>query len=257
MFPISKDKLSIREITDYWSREMQPPASPNELLACFERAWWLGEILGDLRLPSRLELLKSLFKLMRNRDTPELLFVTSDTILPANTVERGDGSLDVDLRPRVLVPSNDPDTWTEASCNGAFQAMAEIPSLEHYAEYSFGFTARKLTVDEFFKWIARRGFDLPKFWKRPDDEATSLQLKLASERMIEDEVRRVYDTVDKEGKKPPNIKEVAKPALARLQEVGYTASARQIEKIAERPEFKRRRRPPGKTISSDKRGSRK
>jgi len=71
--------------------------------------------------------------------------------------------------------------------------------------------------------------------------------------MIEGEVRRVYDVADKEGKKPPNIREVAKPVQDLLRGNGYKASARQIQEIAERPEFAKRRRPPGKPLKTEKR----
>jgi hypothetical protein len=115
----------------------------------------------------------------------------------------------------------------------------------------------KLNRDEFFRLIAVRGLPYPTFWKRTNDDATSLKLKPASEPMIEGEVRRVYDIADKEGKKPPNINEVAELVQAHLREIGHTASGRQIKGIAERLEFKNRRRLPGKTLSSEKRGPRK
>jgi hypothetical protein len=40
MFPIAKPALSLREISDYWSREIWPPASSEELLSTLESAWW-------------------------------------------------------------------------------------------------------------------------------------------------------------------------------------------------------------------------
>jgi len=93
----------------------------------------------------------------------------------------------------------------------------------------------------------------PTFWKRTNDDAPSLDLKPASKPMIEGEVRRVYDVADKEGKKPPNIREVAKPVQDLLRGNGYKASAKQIQEIAERPEFAKRRWPSGKTLKTEKR----
>jgi hypothetical protein len=199
------------------------------------------------------ELLKRLFKWMRDCDAPDLVFVAQGNIPPTDSVELGDGSLLVDLRPRVFVPSDDTDTWSDASCIGAYQAMAEKPSLEYYQEWSPGFHAMKLTQGEFFRWIVVRGFPYPTFWKRTNDDATSLTLKSASERRMIDAVRRVYDIADKEGKKPPNIREVARPVQDLLRGNGYKASAKQIQEIAERPEFTKRRRATGKTLKSEKR----
>jgi len=253
MFPITKPELSFGEISEYWAPGLR--WSRDMVQALLEGAWWLGEITGESKV-TRLELLKNLFKWMRNSDFPAIVFVTE--IAPApETKELADGHLPVNLRPRVFVPSDDPDTWSEASCIHAFQILAEKPSLQYYPEWSPGLHAMKLTIDEFFRWIAVRGFRYPTFWRRTNDAPTSLNLKPASETMIEGEVRSVYYIADKEGKKPPNINEVAKLAQDRLREIGHKASGRQIKGIAERPEFKARRRRPGKTLSAEKRGPRK
>jgi hypothetical protein len=254
MFPITKPELSFGEISEYWAPELR--WSRDMVQALLEGAWWLGKISSD-STTNRLELLKRLFKWMRNCESPAIIFVTPESAPAPETKELPNGHLAVDLRPRVFVPSEDVDTWSEASCIPAFQALAEKPSLQHYPEWSPGFQAMKLTRDEFFRWIAVRDFPYPTFWKRTNDDATSLNLKPASVPMIEGEVRRAYDIADEEGKKPPNINEVAKLVQARLREIGHRASGRQIKGIAERPEFTKRRRPPGKTLSSEKRGPRK
>ena len=135
--------------------------------------------------------------------------------------------------------------------------MSEIPSLQHYPEWSPGFHATKLTKDEFFKLIAVRDFPYPTFWKRGNHEVASIKLRPAGDRVIADEIRHVYEKARIKGTKPPNINEVAEPVQARLREIGQTASAAKIRLIAEYPEFKNRRRPPGKTVWSEKRGPQK
>jgi hypothetical protein len=251
MLPVSKPELSFAEISEYWGAELN--LSQDKIEALLEEAWWLGEISGNPTPPTRLELLRSLVKRMRDRDSPQLLFITPDSKPPAKTVEQPDGSLLINLRPCVPVPSDQIETWSDAACIQAFQAMAQIPSSEYYLEYLPGFEARKLTSNEFFKWIVKRGFELPKFWKQTNDKATSPQWKKAPAAIIKDVLRDVYDTLEK----PPNIKEVAKPVQAGLQERGYTASARRIQAVADSPEFKQRRRLLGKTLRSEKRGPRK
>ena len=249
MFPITKPELSFAEISEYWAPELR--WSREMVQALLEGVWWLGEITGGSK--GRLELLKKLFRLMRKSDSPAIIFVTPGNAPPPETIELANEHLAVDLRPRVFVPSDDADTWSEASCIPAFEILAEKPSLQHYPEWSPGFHAMKLNRDEFFRLIAVRGLPYPTFWKRTNDDAASLNLKPASKPMIESEVRRVYDIVDKEGRKPPNIREVAKPAQDLLRGDGYKASAKQIQEIAERPEFAKRRRSTGKTLKSEKR----
>ena len=250
MFPISKPELSFAEVSLYYAPELR--WSRDMVQALLEGAWWLGEITGHSKV-TRLELLKKLFKWMRNSDFPAIVFVTPGNAPPSETIELADEHLAVDLRPRVFVPSDDADTWSEASCIPAFEILAEKPSLQNYPEWSPGFHAMKLNSDEFFRLIAVRRLPYPTFWKRTNDDATSLNLKPAWKPMIESEVRRVYDIADKEGKKPPNIREVAKPVQDLLRGNGYKASAKQIQEIAERPKFAKRRRPPGKPLKTEKR----
>jgi hypothetical protein len=47
MFPIpSGRKLTFVEIAKYWSREVTPPASPQELRDVISKAWWRGELVA-------------------------------------------------------------------------------------------------------------------------------------------------------------------------------------------------------------------
>jgi hypothetical protein len=245
---VSDPELSFADISDYCAAEIHLPQ--HKIQALLEGAFWLGEISGEPTL-TRLELLKRLFKWMRNCDAPSIVFIAPEDTPPNETTELDDGSLIMDLRPKVLVPSLDPETWSEQSCKPAFETLAKTPSLEHYPEWSPGFAARKLTIDEFFKFVSSPGYDFPKFWKSPTGKASSP--KPAPDQLITNEVRCVYDLADKNGAKPPNIKEIAKPVQCRLKELGYSASATQIQTIADRPEFKKRRRPQGKTLKSEKR----
>src|SRR5262245_31871418 len=113
-----RDKLSIDEITDSWSREIQPPESRDELLDFLEAAWWRGELKTDGPL-APLALLKSMYTSAREGHLTTLVFCTKkDATIPR--VELADGSLQFEvndlMRPRILVPSDDPETWTEGSC---------------------------------------------------------------------------------------------------------------------------------------------
>jgi hypothetical protein len=67
VFPIAESTLSFGEIADYWSREIRPSASPNELLSTLVSAWWLGELRGDSK-HSPLQLLKIMFTSMYRDD---------------------------------------------------------------------------------------------------------------------------------------------------------------------------------------------
>jgi hypothetical protein len=166
------EKLSIEKITDGWSREIQPSRSRDELLDFLEAAWWRGELKTDSF--TRLALLESMFKSARAGDWTELVFVTQeDAILPQGIKLPDEGLLfdanDLE-RPRILVPSNDPKTWTDASCASAYRRLSETPSRKHYHERTVGFLMMEVSRDQFVSLLSKQGLDLPKFWRAPADE---------------------------------------------------------------------------------------
>ena len=160
MFPIAKPALSFGEISDYWSREISPPASSNELLDILVSAWWLGELRGDF-VNSRLELLKLMFTSMY-RDDLGIVFIVGDDAAPP-PVELPDGSLKIDLRPQIRVPSSNIESWDEAACTNAFHALAEVTeksSIDSYREFAVLLPSIKLTYEEFSTWCTKRGFSV-------------------------------------------------------------------------------------------------
>jgi hypothetical protein len=100
--------------------------------------------------------------------------------------------------------------------------------------------------------LARRCNRSPPSWcsdvtKGASQPSRPLQeLARASEAMIIAEIRSEYDRAEAAGEKPANIKQVSGAVQFVLEQKGYRASRRQIEKLAEADEFKLRRWPPGK-----------
>ena len=78
------------------------------------------------------------------------------------------------------------------------------------------------------------------------------QLKPAADATINEKIKFAYDAADNAGRKPPNIKELPAAVQSLLQEKGFWASGRKIQELGEAEEFKRRRRPPGKTVRSER-----
>jgi hypothetical protein len=85
--------------------------------------------------------------------------------------------------------------------------------------------------------------------------ATATPLRSAFDRVIDDAIGAVYDEARRTGADPPNVKKICPLVQEKLRREGYRASQRQIEKIASQDKHKQRRRPPGKTIASEKRSS--
>jgi hypothetical protein len=167
MLPIAESTLSFGEIADYWSREIYPPASWDEILRTLESAWWLGELRGNSG-PTRLQRLKNMFTSMRQRDDLEIGFIVSPGPLPVDLQDR--------FKPRyqIRVRSDHTESWDEAACSDAFAALAKTCSKESYPELKVGFTLTKLSYEEFSTWCTKRGFSIPTFWK-PRDQLVAPQ----------------------------------------------------------------------------------
>jgi hypothetical protein len=180
MFPKTELALSFREISDYWSREMRPTASSNELLSILVSAWWLGE-LPSSSVHSRLQLLKMMSKY---RDDLGIVFIVGDDAGPPQ-VELPDGSVEIDVRPQIRVPSSNTETWDEAACRDPFHALAKATedfSIDIYREDFMVFLLSiKVTYEEFNAWLRSRGYSPPTFWQRTADRHLG---SVASQRSI-------------------------------------------------------------------------
>jgi hypothetical protein len=108
--------------------------------------------------------------------------------------------------------------------------------------------AKKATLD----FARRHRLPPPSWWKRETQRSRSQVLKPASDRMIREAIGWAYDAAEEEGRKPPNIKELAAAVQPFLQQKGFSASGRRIQQLGADEEFKRRRRPPGKTVASER-----
>jgi hypothetical protein len=160
---IGENNLSIDKITDNWSREIQPPTSRLELLDFLEAALWRGELKSDSF--TRLALLKSMLRSARAGDLTGFVFVTQEL----QGIELADGGLQFDVHEleslRILVPSNNPENLIEASCAGAFEALAQVPSRKHYPERTLQFLMMTIDYRQFVGLLTAHGLDLPKFWR--------------------------------------------------------------------------------------------
>jgi hypothetical protein len=82
---------------------------------------------------------------------------------------------------------------------------------------------------------------------------SQITLQLAPDAIINQAIRRAYDAADAAGTKPPNIKELPAAVHPLLEQKGLRTSGRRIQQLGDDEEFKSRRRPPGKTVASDRR----
>ena len=164
MFPIpSEQNLSLVEIADYWSGEIMPPRSAQDLRDVITKAWWSGELTAA-NSPSRLSVLRGYYL----RSANFIAFAIPNSEEPPQWVADDDRVIEF-VRPlRVPLPNANPDTWTEANCAPAFDAMAQWKEAL-ISPYPI-FLHIVLTSSEFFQWVDACGYKRPTFWSCPFEE---------------------------------------------------------------------------------------
>jgi hypothetical protein len=165
MFPVTRDNLSFADVSHFWSRYIET-AQPPELLALLEQAWWRGEFRG-LAETTRLQLLQSMFRSLRERADLGIVFVRVGDDPAPTVTELPDGLMNVDMRHVIPVPSDDVSGWNEQTCEQAFEALAQTSSLESYPDLAPFFASIKLSFEEFDRWRKTRGYPKPAFWGGP------------------------------------------------------------------------------------------
>jgi len=106
-----------------------------------------------------------MFTSMRDRDDLGIVFTDGESACGTPPRELSDGGFIVHVRHLIRLPSVDLDSWTEASCMEAFHALAQTSSSESYPELVPGLAFIELTHDEFDRWLEKRRYSKPDFWK--------------------------------------------------------------------------------------------
>jgi hypothetical protein len=82
---------------------------------------------------------------------------------------------------------------------------------------------------------------------------SQITLNPAPPGIVIEAIRGAYDAAEAAGTKPPNIRELPAAVHTLLEQKGLRASGQHIQELGDDEEFKSRRRPPGKTVASERR----
>jgi hypothetical protein len=171
MFPIpSEQMLSFKDIADYWSGEIKPYRSQQQLRDHLSKAWWRGD-LAAANGPSRVHLLRGLFA----KCSDDIIFALPGVPEPPRSKPLEDGGMVVFFHPRVPLPNAQPDTWTDTNCAEAFNAIAEAWDEKLFGHLAFEVPFIVLTVGEFIRWLDKCGSDRPTFWRIPFENESPRQ----------------------------------------------------------------------------------
>ena len=160
MYPIPASRsLTLHEIADHWSREIEPRRTKEELLRDLGRAFWRGEFTPTVG-PTRLKFLISLFRTSR----ATLTFWVKGKRRPKTLWFQADKSallLELSVLP---IPNKSPKTWTDEQCVEAYEAIAQDWGHDVFVNVVPIVSSCALTESIFTKWIETKGYHRPKFW---------------------------------------------------------------------------------------------
>jgi hypothetical protein len=202
MFPIpSGRKLSFIEIGKYWSREIKPSASSQELRITLSKAWWRGE-LAAANGPNRVDLLRALYSTCADF----LAFIIPNETEPPQTKELDDGRVEVFRLIRVPLPSSDPNTWTEANCAEAFEAIGDVWDEELLHLTAPIVMGVLLTQGEFYQWINEIKYRRPTFWGNARQRPTDNTVRRERTKPVQYQIQKAVEALAKQygGKFPPD-----------------------------------------------------
>ena len=213
MYPIpALEILDLDEIADHWSATIQPQRKQEELLLLLERSWWRGEFVSRNKI-SRLGLLRALF--LQKRET--LPFWIDGESEPETSWVLPDGSEEFLCISAIPVPSGDPDTWTDAACNGAFSVIAKHWGATYLEIPEFGLIwplvrGVCLTERDFSIWLQSKDYRPQVFWGRvaPQESASLVPVP-------------PNGPPQKRGKKPLNFNEARRRMIEDLTSGKFTA----------------------------------
>jgi hypothetical protein len=165
MFPIpSEQPLSFAEVAQYWSREIRPRASFNEVLNELVKAWWRGNLMASGA--RRVDLLRTIYK-----SAPHLVaFAFPNSVDPPRRNELLDGSVEVLWLYRVPLPSAEPESWGDDNCTEAFQAIAAAWDLNRFSLTAPVVSGLEVTQADFSRWVESQGYRPFTFWAGSKEE---------------------------------------------------------------------------------------
>jgi hypothetical protein len=206
MFPIpSGQTLSFIDIADYWSREIKPSASQHELRSTISKAWWRGELVAA-NGPNRVQLLRALYL----KCAECIAFSIPGAPEPPCSRVLDDGRVEVYLLPRIPLPNAQPDTWIDANCAEAFNAIAEAWDEKVFSLLAIEVPFIVLTRSEFIQWIDKCRYKRPTFWGSTSEDEDQQQptnetVRRKPTKPVQYRIQRAVEALAKErsGKFPP------------------------------------------------------
>jgi hypothetical protein len=160
MFPIPADRaLLIRQIADYWSREIHPRASAEELCQEMLQGFWRGELRSIST--TRLTQLQWLYE---SGPTDRIVLSPVDNEGFPMSLTNEDLR---DIPVHISVPNDSPDSWTEEDCSPTFRFLSEFWGESTFPGGTAVLASISVTADQFFAWVDSRKFDRPTFWTPP------------------------------------------------------------------------------------------
>jgi hypothetical protein len=193
MLPLAKNVLSLEEIAEYWSREINgirtAPEIFNELLAAFWRSRLV--LYGTTgRTPvDRRGLLRAISKFPEH---PGFTIVESVDSIPLTATYRLDGGISIDTTVYVILPL-DHDHWSNDIIESASEALADRSFEDFDGMMARGLRLLGSTREALGIYCELMGYNFPRFWLRTTEKPVSFGGRPSVMRQIAAEMTRRAD----------------------------------------------------------------
>ena len=126
MLPVRKNALRLDAIAEFWSREVSGIRTANEIEVELFGAFWRDELAvvfeGAVKPVHRAVVLRLVNS---KREHPGFSLVDSANLIPPKVTKHDDGSVTVDARRYIILPS-DPAQWLEDVLRSAYEVLADV-----------------------------------------------------------------------------------------------------------------------------------
>ena len=218
MYPLHDNHIRLGELANHWSRDMPQHPAEDEIRTLLVTAYWRGELqirtADDLNLFKRSELIKIIEDHERPKgDAAKILIGAAEDELPPKLTNDTDGSISIDLRPRLILPENHPRPASVVE--RAVETMSNVNWEDYPKTLQAGLACCMVSKDDFAEFCDARGYDRPNFWFKRTANSTQISSARArsdARKWLREQTRR-----PKKGKKDDyfNKAKVKFPGLSR------------------------------------------
>lgn len=228
MYPLRDDHIPLGDLASHWCRDLPQHPTENEIRTLLVKAYWRGELQirtrADLKLLKRSDVIKIIEDNERPKgDAADILIGISEDELPPKQTDDTNGSISIDLRPRLILSEHHP--WPANVIDRAVETMSKVNWEDYPPAIQAGTACCMVSKEDFAEFCDASSYDRPRFWFKQTANPTQISsalIKINTRKWLREQTRH-----PKKGKKDDyfNKASVKFPGLSRKSFDGLWAKS--------------------------------